>query len=160
MKHLIAALVVLVLLPSARAIAAAESVPLAKYSITSWTSKDGVPGIVGAVAQDRDGYLWIGTNEALIRFDGARFVRWEGPALAGSGVSVLTSDRDGSLWVGFIGNGALSRIRDGEVVNYECATGCRRATSTRLPRTTRERSGSAVEAACRDDAPASGSASR
>src|SRR5436853_7237017 len=123
MQHLIAAFVALALFPVAQAAAAAAPVPLAKYSISSWTSRDGVPGVVSAVAQDRDGYLWIGTNEALIRFDGARFVRWEAPALAGSGVSVLTSGRDGSLWVGFFGNGALRRLRDGAVVNYGRADG-------------------------------------
>jgi signal transduction histidine kinase/ligand-binding sensor domain-containing protein len=89
-----------------------------RYSVSSWSAKDGVSGVVTALTQDRDGYLWIGTNEGLFRFDGVRFVRWDGRLLAGYGVGALAPDRDGSLWVGFFGNGALSRIADGSVENF------------------------------------------
>src|ERR1700722_4985592 len=40
---------------------------------TSWTSKDGAPSEIFAIAQARDGYLWLGTTTGLVRFDGIHF---------------------------------------------------------------------------------------
>src|SRR5712671_7331945 len=51
---------------------------LTGYAIASWADGDGRPlGSVNAIAQDLDGYLWIGTDTGLVRFDGWRFARWE-----------------------------------------------------------------------------------
>jgi len=48
------------------------------YSLTSWTDGDGRPlGAVYAIAQHHDGYLWIGAESGLLRFDGSRFLAWE-----------------------------------------------------------------------------------
>src|SRR5215813_636181 len=56
-------------------VCASESV---SYSLRSWTTRDGLPGhIVRAFAQDREGYLWVGTERGLARFDGFRFVTWD-----------------------------------------------------------------------------------
>src|SRR5437667_9430311 len=78
---------------------------LSGYSLTSWTDGDGVPlGTVYAIGQDADGYLWIGTDAGLLRFDGVRFTPWEeigDTPLPKSPVSALWVARDGSLWVGF-----------------------------------------------------------
>ena len=39
---------------------------------------DGVPiGPVYAIAQDAEGYLWLGTTRGVVRFDGARFTPWD-----------------------------------------------------------------------------------
>jgi len=46
---------------------------------------------VSAIAQDADGFLWLGTDDGLIRFDGVRFVAWE--ALGGSALPRLTCAR-------------------------------------------------------------------
>lgn len=44
------------------------------YRLTSWGTAEGLPSIVViSIVQTRDGYLWIGTQEGLVRFDGARF---------------------------------------------------------------------------------------
>src|SRR4249919_1289630 len=52
--------------------------PLTGYSLTSWTDGDGVPlGTVYAIGQDADGYLWIGADAGLLRFDGLRFTHWD-----------------------------------------------------------------------------------
>ena len=40
---------------------------------TAWSAKDGIPGPVRAMAQTQDGYLWLGTEAGLYRFDGLRF---------------------------------------------------------------------------------------
>src|SRR5208337_79562 len=59
-----------------------RSLSTLQYLHTSWTQEEGgaLPAIQ-AMAQSSDGYLWLGTSNGLIRFDGMRFVRWE----AGSG---------------------------------------------------------------------------
>ncbi len=47
---------------------------LTDYSATSWTEWNGTPlGAIYTVAQDRDGYLWVGGPSGLLRFDGVRF---------------------------------------------------------------------------------------
>lgn len=88
----------------------------------SWSAVDGLPeSPVWAIAQDPDGYIWLGVHGGLVRFDGARFVRWEaltGAQLPERDVHALHVARDGSLWVGFGNTGGVSRIRDGGVQSY------------------------------------------
>lgn len=44
------------------------------YSLTNWRADDGMPnGDVHSVCRARDGFLWLATNEALVRFDGVQF---------------------------------------------------------------------------------------
>jgi ligand-binding sensor domain-containing protein len=38
-----------------------------------WTFKEGAPDVVEGLAQTTDGYLWLGTDSGLFRFDGIRF---------------------------------------------------------------------------------------
>src|SRR5262245_12511412 len=50
-----------------------------QYTMASWTARDGLPSsYILSLTQDRDGYLWVGTNAGLVRFDGKRFVAWPG----------------------------------------------------------------------------------
>ena len=96
---------------------------LSQFSHTSWSAKDGIPGPVRAIAQGRDGYLWLGTEAGLYRFDGLRFIPWEptaGERLPSSAIWSMCTARDGSLWIGF-GSGAVSRLRDGRLRNYSPA---------------------------------------
>src|SRR5438874_4975328 len=93
---------------------------ISQFTHTSWSAKDGIPGPVRAIAQTPDGYLWLGTEAGLYRFDGIRFVLWEsrfGERLAGSSIWSLLSAHDGSLWIGF-GSGGMSHLRDGRLQNY------------------------------------------
>lgn len=78
-----------------------------------WSATDGGPSQVGALAQTADGYLWLGTNESLFRFDGLRFVRYAPPDGDALGIvsSLLTvGDR---LWVGLRAGGINVISRDG-----------------------------------------------
>jgi len=81
------------------------------YAKRLWQAQDGLPDeIVHAFAQTRDGYLWIGTQGGLLRFDGQRFVlydRGNTPGLTESGVNCLLAARDGSLWIGTEGGGVV-----------------------------------------------------
>src|ERR1041385_4266509 len=61
------------LAPSALALNPAKS--LTQYTRTVWTQEHGLPqDTIRAIAQTTDGYLWLGTDEGLARFDGYEFV--------------------------------------------------------------------------------------
>lgn len=70
----------------------------------NWTADDGLPvNAVTSIDQTPDGYLWLGTQEGLARFDGVRFQVFDKkntPAFQSSWVSSLQVDPDGSLWIG------------------------------------------------------------
>jgi signal transduction histidine kinase/ligand-binding sensor domain-containing protein len=98
--------------------------PLSQLYHTSWSAKDGVNGEVYALAQTTDGFLWVGTSEGLLRFDGISFERYrpENGSLMGVSVSALMAVPDGGLWVGFRRGGA-SFLKNGRVTNYSDADG-------------------------------------
>src|ERR1700730_9174505 len=48
-----------------------------QFTHTGWSAEDGIPGPVRAIAQTRDGYLWLATEAGLYRFDGLRFAPYE-----------------------------------------------------------------------------------
>lgn len=91
---------------------------LTQARLSVWTSETGLPqNTVDAIVQTRDGYLWMGTEEGLVRFDGVRFVvsdRQTAPALRSSFVSSLFEGPDGTLWIGTYGGG-LARLRNGRI---------------------------------------------
>ena len=78
-----------------------------------WTQREGLPhNVVETVLAARTGYLWFGTQEGLVRFDGARFTlfdRSNTPGLAGDEVYALGEDAAGDLWIGT--TTGLSRLR-------------------------------------------------
>ena len=92
---------------------------LTGYSLTSWTDDAGrALGSVYAIVQDGDGYLWIGAESGLLRFDGSRFTRWDRVSefnVPSVPARSFTIDRDGSLWVGFAQGAGVGRIRDGRL---------------------------------------------
>jgi ligand-binding sensor domain-containing protein len=76
---------------------------VSQYAHTSWKIRDGFTrGVINSIAQTPDGYLWLGTEFGLVRFDGARRAAWEPPPgqeLPGSHIRVLLVARDGTLWI-------------------------------------------------------------
>jgi ligand-binding sensor domain-containing protein len=93
---------------------------ISQYAHTAWRIQDGVfSGSPNAISQTTDGYLWIGTQAGLVRFDGARFVPWtppDGQHLPSSNVTSLLGARDGSLWIGM--EGGLSRWDKRDLTSY------------------------------------------
>jgi ligand-binding sensor domain-containing protein len=87
--------------------------PLDQYSHAAWHVDQGLPqNTVQAIAQTRDGFLWLGTAEGLARFDGERFVILGGadvPELGASDIQFLHEDREGRLWIGVYGVGLVVR---------------------------------------------------
>ena len=77
---------------------------ISQYSHTAWRISDGFfNGTPQAIAQTADGYLWVGTEAGLVRFDGVRFVPWtgaNGEHLPSSRIHSLLGTRDGTLWIG------------------------------------------------------------
>ncbi len=96
------------------------------YVHRSWTTDDGLPqSSIYAVVQASDGYLWLGTDEGLVRFDGLRFVifdRLNTEALRDQFVFSLLEGRDGSLWIG-TDRGGLTRLKNGRFSHYGPADG-------------------------------------
>lgn len=109
---------------AAAALALDPSSPAGRYVSTSWTAKDGLPGnLIFDIVQDRAGYLWLGTNNGLVRFDGVRFVLWEPLSRPPTpGVNALVAGRDGSLWVAS-GGGVVTRIQNGQLRSFTAADG-------------------------------------
>jgi signal transduction histidine kinase/ligand-binding sensor domain-containing protein len=73
------------------------------YLVQNWQLDEGLPrNSITSLAQDKQGYLWLGTPNGLIRFDGARFVAFEGaaaPALGQGWVQKIFCDQSGVLWI-------------------------------------------------------------
>lgn len=93
---------------------------ISQFSHTKWSAKDGIPGVVRAITQTPDGYLWLGTENGLYRFDGFQFTKLESSLeskLPISSVLSLFTARDGSLWIGF-GSGKISHLLNGKLTNY------------------------------------------
>ena len=87
---------------------------------TAWTTRDGAPADILALAQTVDGFLWLGTSAGLFRFDGIRFELFEPPphqALPAGNISALLALRNGGLWVGYRLGGA-SLIERGSIRSY------------------------------------------
>jgi len=76
---------------------------ISQYGHNAWTVRDGFSvGTIFAMAQTPDGYLWLGAELGLFRFDGIRSVPWQPPAgqhLPSNPYSLLVT-RDGTLWIG------------------------------------------------------------
>ena len=88
---------------------------VSQYAHTSWKIRDGfTKGSIGAIAQTPDGYLWLGTEFGLVRFDGVRAVAWQPPAgqsLPSNYIGKLLAAREAKV------NGKF--VRSFEVLNME-----------------------------------------
>jgi signal transduction histidine kinase/ligand-binding sensor domain-containing protein len=96
------------------------NVSLTQYGHTDWSRQDGrLPGAVSAVAQTRDGRLWVGTEFGLFRFDGVTFAPWKPPVgkqLPDQTIIALTAAPDGGLWIGT--RKGLSYWKDEQLKHY------------------------------------------
>lgn len=82
----------------------AQSQQVKGYSHQHWDIEEGAPPDIRAIAQTRDGFLWLGTSNGLYRFDGLTFEKIE-PATydrwRSNQITALAAAPDGALWVGY-----------------------------------------------------------
>lgn len=102
------------------ALALNPSLDIRQYAHTSWKLRDGfTKGQIISIAQTPDGYLWLGTEFGLLRFDGVRNTPWQPPAdqhLPSSYITSLLGARDGTLWIGALKG--LASWKDGKLTRY------------------------------------------
>lgn len=88
-----------------------EDFKLSQYVTQRWDVRNGLHlNSVNTIARTRDGFLWIGTQEGLIRFDGFEFTVFDTlntPLLDSNHVQTLEPNGDGGLWIGMLGGGVV-----------------------------------------------------
>jgi signal transduction histidine kinase/ligand-binding sensor domain-containing protein len=106
------------------------STPLASYGRQAWGMENGLPqNTVQALAQTRDGFIWLGTEVGLVRFDGIGFQVFDqntnqgtgGPLPPGNDIRCLLAAKDGALWIGT--SEGLAQWKDGAVKQFTVADG-------------------------------------
>src|SRR5437763_15470449 len=99
---------------------------IGQYVHNSWSTDNGLPqNSVQNLLQTRDGYLWMGTEEGLVRFNGAQFMVFNKDnteVMKHNDIRALFEERAGNLWVGTFSGGAL-RYRNGEFRSYTVRDG-------------------------------------
>src|SRR5687768_7796920 len=94
--------VMCVLAPLQSAIALDPSKATTQYVHSTWGTDQGLPqNSVNRILQTSDGYLWVGTQAGLARFDGVAFTVFDQtntPALHDDYISDLAEDTEGTLW--------------------------------------------------------------
>ena len=97
------------------------SAKIEPFIIKSWRTEDGLPqNSVSAILQSRNGYIWLGTQEGLVRFDGVRFSLFDKnntKGLISHHILSLYEDRDGVIWIGTF-DGGLHSFKHGIVQSY------------------------------------------
>jgi len=82
-----------------------------QFLIEQFDREDGLPAdVVWAIEQDQHGYLWLGTQNGLVRYDGARFVTFNNldePSFSSNDVRSLLIDQQHRLWIGTYGGGLM-----------------------------------------------------
>ena len=97
------------------------SKPLTQFHQWVWGTGQGLPqNTVPAISQSPDGYLWLGTELGLARFDGLHFTVFDKsntPELKSNKIDAVVTGRNGDLWIGTIGGG-LSLLRHGKFKTF------------------------------------------
>jgi ligand-binding sensor domain-containing protein/signal transduction histidine kinase len=90
-----------------------------------WLTENGLPqNTVQSITQTRDGYIWIGTQEGLARFDGLKFVIFDKentPQFKSNDIRSLLEDREGALWIST--SYGLLRLQNGQFTAFTANEG-------------------------------------
>src|ERR1043166_1871990 len=99
---------------------------LTQYVHRIWQMQQGLPqATISAIWQTQDGYLWLGTQSGLVRFDGVRFTSVENAyrnAPANIWVREILEDSNHTLWVG-TNDAGLIRLENDRVTTYSTKNG-------------------------------------
>jgi ligand-binding sensor domain-containing protein/signal transduction histidine kinase len=108
---------------TARALAPDRSV--AQYGHSAWRTENGLPqNTVRAILQTRDGYIWLATDEGLVRFDGLSFAVFDKQntvEIKSNNIQVLYEDGQANLWVGT--DAGLVQLKDRKFTAYSSKDG-------------------------------------
>src|SRR4029453_14566586 len=101
------------------------SLDISQYAHTAWKTVEGfAKGTITSIAQTPDGYLWLGTEFGVLRFDGVRPMPWQPPPdqqLPSINIRHLLGTRDGSLWIAT--DEGLAQWKDGQLTQHERLAG-------------------------------------
>lgn len=107
---------------------------ITQYARDVWQTEQGLPqNSIQSIIQTRDGYLWLGTQEGLVRFDGVHFTVFDKrntSEIKQNHISSLFEGSDGCLWIGT--TGGLLKMEDGRFTRYGVADGLSGAFVTSL----------------------------
>jgi len=110
----------ILLTASTCAFALDPSLDVSQYEHTAWKIREGfTKGTVFSMAQTPDGYLWLGTEFGLVRFDGVQTIPWQPPAgqaLPSNYIRDLLVTSDGTLWIGTLKG--LASWKNGTLIGY------------------------------------------
>jgi len=99
---------------------------ITQYMHDIWTSDQGLPvNTVEAIVQTNDGYIWIGTQEGLARFDGVRFTVFNNlntREIKSNNLWALCEDNEGALWIGSYNDGLIC-LKHGKFIKYTTENG-------------------------------------
>jgi len=115
------AVTVLIAVACCRCVSALNpSLAINQYAHNAWTIREGFfKAPINTIAQTTDGYIWLGADSGLLRFDGIRATEWtppHGEQLPNNSITKLYGARDGTLWIGtFTG---LASWNGGRLVRY------------------------------------------
>ncbi len=100
--------------------------PLSQYVCSAWDTEKGLPSNVTiSVLQTQDKYIWFGTNNGLVRFDGKTFRVFDTrttPAIKNNRILNMFESLDRSLWICTNGGG-LVRYANSQFSYYTTAEG-------------------------------------
>ena len=90
---------------------------ISQYVLDQWTTEEGLPqNSITSIIQTYDGYLWFGTEEGLVRFNGTTFTTFDKSnthEFEADGITSLAETNDNTLWIG-TRNGGLLKRTDGK----------------------------------------------
>ena len=94
----------------------------ASFIVDAWSTEEGLPqSSVISVIQTRDGYLWLGTLNGLVRFDGNRFTVFDEnntPGLSSERIVYLFEDSHTNLWIG-TDTAGVALVQDGKIKSFD-----------------------------------------
>ena len=107
----------LLLILSPCALALNPALDIRQYAHTPYRISDGfAKGFIYSIAQTPDGYLWLGTELGVLRFDGVRTLPPPDSHFPNARINRLLAARDGTLWIG--GSKGLASWKDGKLAQY------------------------------------------
>ncbi|MBU8892420.1 MAG: histidine kinase [Bacteroidales bacterium] len=95
-----------------------------QYFTRNYTINNGLPdNCIHELFKDSRGFLWIGTNAGLARFDGENFLIYSSQdGLGGDEIRSIVEDNEGNIWIG-CHNGGISKLNGEEIVSFNSESG-------------------------------------